>query len=769
MKRTVSLLLIAILLFSLGSGAIASADEPGGSPVIEKPINVTITDELGAAVAGVTVQVLNESGEVVDSFVSSGGADSIFLPEGKYTLKVTAVPEGYLLEEVETSISVELLEAERLDNLAGICYFDHEHPEVCSNPNHVGLETYAVFDGSGSVTAYCFNQNYDEPDGTNCYRRLVGTPELLYELAQNKNGSVGPQALYDHVLSMIYHSSYIQSKYGFDDTLTRYLVNMAIKNFTDPAVFYTFDDNGESTLARDENGKPIRDENGNYVFNPGGTVLGSLIHHAYACNGNQDTFPQAYRDAYHELISLTYHPSDYYLYIYYPNNFQPGNTNTYQCLMSVFTVEPIRTSLSIRSATQIEITKKWADGNDQDGLRPDVRTFTAGLHLLADDADVTETYRDKLTVTENDDGTYTAKVEQLPKLNDSLEEIQYLLREDAVPGYTADKDSAADGETITNTHAPEPTQIPISKSWDDDGDRDGKRPDNITVHLLADDVEVQSAELNEEGNWVHTFTELPKFRDHGVEIVYTVTEDPVDGYETVQEGYNFTNKYTPETIEIPVTKTWDDANDQDGKRPKSITIRLLADGTEVQSATVTPDDQGNWSYTFKDLPKFRDHATEIVYTVKEDPITGYESTVEGFKITNKHVPEVLELPVVKSWSDSNNKAGKRPASITVRLLADGKEIQVITIRADAQGNWGYTFKDLPKYAAGKAIQYTIKEDPVSGYYTSITPNKEGFLIRNSTSPITGDLSHPGLWLGLLGASALGLGAVLILLRKRRNA
>lgn len=43
----------------------------------------------------------------------------------------------------------------------------------------------------------------------------------------------------------------------------------------------------------------------------------------------------------------------------------------------------------------------------------------------------------------------------------------------------------------------------------------------------------------------------------------------------------------PETIDISGAKTWDDANDQDGLRPDSITIHLMANGVEKAVKTVT--------------------------------------------------------------------------------------------------------------------------------------------------------------------------------------
>ena len=676
MKKGLSLLLCLVLLLALCAPVTALAEPSDDGPAIEKPVIVSIYDDAGALASGISVEIRDESGQAVDAWVTNGSTHTAFLTEGTYKLKIVDAPENYLIDEDEATIVVTLEEAERRDDFVGECFLDHSHPNVCANPNHIGLETYAVHDSAGSVVAYCFNQNYDNPTPDSRYRRLVGTPELLYSLAQNKNGSVGPQELYDHVLAIIYHSGEVQAKYGLDNIMTRYLTNMAIKNFTDPTCFNTFDDEGNSMLARDENGKPIRDENGHYVFLPGGTVLGSIVNHARGDNGGQDVLPQEYRDAYHELISYTSHPSDYYLYIYYPDNFQPGNTDTYQCLLSVFTVEPIRTSLSVRSATKLEITKVWVDGEDQDGLRPDAATFAAGLHLLADGADVTETYRDAIEITDNQDGSYTVRAAGLPKLNGDGEEIAYTLREDNFRGYTADKTSAADGETITNSHIPETTRIEVSK-------------------------------------------------------------------------------------------VWDDADNNDGKRPTSITVNLLANGKTVQTVQITPDENGAWAYAFEDLPKF-EGGKEIEYTVTEEPVTAYETTVEGFTITNKHTPETTRIDVTKAWGDGNNKGKTRPNSITIHLLANGKEIETVQIQPDSNGKWAHSFENLPKYENGKEIEYTVTEDKVKGYYTSITRNDDGFLIRNSTTPLTGDASQSALWAGLLAGSALALAGVILLLRRKKT-
>ena len=84
---------------------------------------------------------------------------------------------------------------------------------------------------------------------------------------------------------------------------------------------------------------------------------------------------------------------------------------------------------------------------------------------------------------------------------------------------------------------------------------------------------------NSENGWKWDFGSHPKYAN-GTEINYTVTEDTVLLYTTVVDGYNVTNSHTPVMVTVEGTKTWADANNQDGKRPESGTIRLRANGDE---------------------------------------------------------------------------------------------------------------------------------------------------------------------------------------------
>ena len=371
------------------------------------------------------------------------------------------------------------------------------------------------------------------------------------------------------------------------------------------------------------------------------------------------------------------------------------------------------------ATTDITGTKTWNDSDNQDGKRPESIT----VNLLAD-GKITATK----TVTAADNWTYSFT--DLPKYANG-EEITYTVSEDTVADYT----TTYDGSNITNSYTPGKTSATVTKIWNDAENQDGKRPESITVSLLADGKETgKTVTLSVENNWKQTISDLPEKAD-GKAIEYTWTEETLpEGYELTDNSKNgtvttLTNTYAPETTSISGTKTWDDADNQDGKRPESIIVNLLANGEIAASQTVKADEAGNWTYTFKDLPKYA-NGKEITYTVTEEAVEGYETSVDGFNITNTYTTETTEVKGSKTWNDADNQDGKRPESITVRLLANGEEKDSQTVTADENGNWTYSFENLPKYEAGKEIVYTVTEDAVADYTTEIT----GYDITNSYAP-----------------------------------
>ncbi len=237
-------------------------------------------------------------------------------------------------------------------------------------------------------------------------------------------------------------------------------------------------------------------------------------------------------------------------------------------------------------------------------------------------------------------------------------------------------------------------------------------------------------------------------------------------------------------ITIAGSKTWDDGDDADGVRPDSITIHLLADGSAALdadgneiTATVTADD--GWGWSFPDLPKYNSDGSEISYTITEDAIDGYTSSVNGYDVTNTHEYETRDIAGAKTWDDDNDKASARPASITVHLYQDGELYDSKTV-TEADG-WAWSWTDLPKNKNGEAIAYTIKEEAEKYYVPSYETGN--FNITNTfvgeegaehptsgpdqggDQPKTGDMSNLGTWLALLIAA---IACALVGFRMRRR-
>ncbi|HEL0015509.1 TPA: Cna B-type domain-containing protein [Streptococcus equi subsp. zooepidemicus] len=287
------------------------------------------------------------------------------------------------------------------------------------------------------------------------------------------------------------------------------------------------------------------------------------------------------------------------------------------------------------------------------------------------------------------------------------------------------------------------TSFTVKKIWNDKENQDGKRPKTITVQLYANDQKVndKTIELSDTNSWQASFGKLDKYDSQNQKITYSVKEVTVPaGYQSQVEGdsgvgFTITNTYTPEVISITGQKTWDDKENQDGKRPKEITVRLLANDAATDKVA-TASEQTGWKYTFTNLPKYKD-GKQITYTIQEDPVADYTTTIQGFDITNHHEVALTSLKVIKAWNDKDDYYHKRPKEITILLKADGKVIREHQMTPDQQGKWEYTFDQLPVYQAGKKISYSIEEKQVAGYQAPVYEVDEGLkqvTVTNTLNP-----------------------------------
>ena len=213
---------------------------------------------------------------------------------------------------------------------------------------------------------------------------------------------------------------------------------------------------------------------------------------------------------------------------------------------------------------------------------------------------------------------------------------------------------------------------------------------------------------------------------------------------------------------------------QDGKRPESITIRLYANGEEAVGHVQTVTAADGWSWKFTDLPKFED-GEEIIYTISEDQVSGYQPEIDRYDITNSYTPGKVSVTVRKSWEDENDQDGIRPDTVKIRLFADGKDTGKTLVLSE-ENRWSGIFADLDEYKNGEKINYSITEDAVNGYQTVISGDAEkGFVVTNSHTPVktentpeTGDRRTPALWIVLMGLAGTAIVTASYLAEKKRK-
>ena len=279
----------------------------------------------------------------------------------------------------------------------------------------------------------------------------------------------------------------------------------------------------------------------------------------------------------------------------------------------------------------------------------------------------------------------------------------------------------------------EKTSVAVIKNWDDA--QNPYRPSSIQVQLSYQ--ENGQTGWTEYGNpvtvfgngdtWEYEWVDLPKDgyeykveevsglgnASDGYQVIYS-PENKICQWNPEKERYEITitNSLDPETA-VLVTKTWDDANDQDGNRPERVTMQLMwRQAGSTETWTVFPGDNGYlildgsqdqpegqqpvtlesgvsgeyeaWKGIFAGLPvyiRYEGKRIEMEYTVREmngtfqiqegGTLSGknngndwvYTVTYTETKgkyysnhvtVTNKYIPKTTEQTVKKIWIDEGN-------------------------------------------------------------------------------------------------------------------
>ena len=202
------------------------------------------------------------------------------------------------------------------------------------------------------------------------------------------------------------------------------------------------------------------------------------------------------------------------------------------------------------------------------------------------------------------------------------------------------------------------------------------------------------------------------------------------------------------------------------------------DGNNELLETVTLTADMGWKHTFTELPVTYVHKNQdgtlrhgsYTYKIREVEHAGWRATCAeekaGVWVVKNH--RVKSVSVSKVWEDHHDRAGLRPASVKIQLMADGEDYGEAVTLSEAN-KWVYTWDYLPEKKDGKDIVYTVRELTNAKNYTKKVSGdmEKGFTVTNTLAKgvDTGDRN------GMLPygiAMTVSLAGIAFILRKRRS-
>ena len=411
----------------------------------------------------------------------------------------------------------------------------------------------------------------------------------------------------------------------------------------------------------------------------------------------------------------------------------------------------------------IRVTKVWNDADDQDGKRSSVN---AKVQLYANNISLVDKISN-IPTTDGDVVTWTVPVYE------NGVNIRYKAIEEVPVGNPYTK--SGDGATIIaregaggvvnlkDSYTPETTTVTFTKVWDDESDNDRVRSQVSAIAVLkADGVEKARGPIRQDADTINIIfggdNSLPKYRDHGIEIVYSFDEeltDPNNYYTQSNVDNTFTNTHTPIKIQKTLTINWNDDGDRDGGRGGVVTeinngdIIKLFDSPTPSATFVSDVDAGYgtdnvYTWTSNDINKYK-NGNEINYAFKVNgTVTNYSLSLSGDTLTATHVPAKIKLTVNGTWDDAA-LPGNRPSNVSLTLVksVNGVETELETVPVDTSNDtFSYTWNNLfvwenvnnSWYNPIYKVVETIEDDP--GYVISINPESHDASTGDGTIEIT---------------------------------
>ena len=402
-----------------------------------------------------------------------------------------------------------------------------------------------------------------------------------------------------------------------------------------------------------------------------------------------------------------------------------------------------------KAITSLTVLKQWHTTADKIA-----NSITVQLWRTTDKNLVGQTEGDVVqvagkTATLSAANNWKAVFDQLDKVNEQNEKYYYYAIEEGDSGSgievkydhgEPDENTVAFTTTIINKGF---TDITVTKTWQDDNDAQDLRPDTLKLTLYRktavteqENVEevTLSAEDAQSGNsnvWAYTFQDLPDTDENGNLYTYRVEEEPVSGYtESRTDDLDLVNTLGDEDTEVQIQgeKTW--VGDDPAKRPASITVILLQNGTEVKRQEVQPNEDGKWTYDFGRWPVYDDSGRAYTYTVQEEPVDDYGTQVNGYDIVNGQGGLTVTKQV---YSGDKTREFRFTVTLSDKTV-NGTYGDMIFIDGVAE----FTLKDGESKTAARllpGIRYTVTEERVSGYGIRIEGSNPGTIPFGDTAEV----------------------------------
>lgn len=252
----------------------------------------------------------------------------------------------------------------------------------------------------------------------------------------------------------------------------------------------------------------------------------------------------------------------------------------------------------------IKIKKSWDDDNNRDGLRGKSAVFK----LVANGVVTNK------TVTLNEGNQWSGEFTQVPYSDSNGFPISYTVVENPMRGYNLDFRGVETTDTgivynVANRHEPETVDVSGKKTWVDSDI--SKRPKSIEVVLKADGNELHKQVVTPDNDeWRYSFKNVPKYRDGGTLINYTVEEKTyVQGYAAEVKGYDITNKYSPYA---------------------DVVLRKEVENQTAEARRVNPDFKFIFNLVdLEDRPVMKEYAYETTLGRRGKVTNGQEFTLKG--------------------------------------------------------------------------------------------------------------------------------------------